>query len=448
MVMCDSAPGSALLLTFNGLLAACGQPLQLTSLLRGPPLITWVEAPAAGNPYTFEMWVAPPQPRNGNGLFFRLTNISGAALSRGACHADGTVVTPWALASVASLGNDLLLSAQLLSRNGSVVQETAVQSRSCTGRLRVSYAAQACECGAQLTASSTAASASRVVLDRAPQSLSFHTLLLIDMDALSWQSPSLSPLLHAAFVNLNSSALEVGINLRDVEASTSTSLLSAHALLPYMGPAGLGPGSYSAPHRYSWKLFNQPGPLEIAPFPAYVSRANFALNTWLAKWNMSDAESADDLFRSGAALPNEEACDGKLVLELRGQRMNCTTIVSEDGALEAPSKVAFQYPYFEDSLWYSLVAYTRTRRSLVWLVSNVPGTLINTGCEMKRDDNVTVVAPWQAPQHGDQVHLLLYVQPLRWTSVARIAREQFKPSAWAAAAGIAFPSASNAFQVM
>ena len=437
-----------------GGLAARGQPVALASAASQSPTFSWASASEAS--FSLEVTVWPVGNESVSTLVWSLTNIPGPALRSEASAADGTERVPWRLGEVVSNRphwSDLWVDARLRDETRrKEVQRTSFQTRSCLGALQVRYGdAEACACGQELSPSASAVPPSTVKLAAAAAAAAAapsrgepptqYVLMLLDRDALSWQQPSLSPLLHAAYADVDADRLA---SAGGVDVSTE------RALIAYMGPAGLGPGSYSAPHRYSWRAYLQPPARHIPPFPSSFDRTSFALGAWLAANGLAPLAEADDLFRSEAALPNHASCDGMLRVAFDGDvEAACTTALSTSVVANAPH-VAFAYPYFEDVLLYALVAVDPTHQKLLWLGLNIEGTLINAGTRLPAP-NATVAMPYAPPAAGSSALFLLYVQPamLDGDATAPLAsREGFDPAAWAASVGIARPSASNALRVV
>lgn len=451
--------GSAcpLLVSFAGTgLVARGQPIALASASVKPPRFTWAAA-AKTDAFSLKVSAWPYGNKSAVAVIWSLEGVPGSAVSDDASAANGTEHVPWQLDQVsrkwagADMWVDLSLSREdLVTHQRAVpVQRTSFQTRSCRGSLHVKYGEQeSCACGRFLSPAVSAVPPSLVTLTLPPtapatvaaasKTSQQYVLLLLDRDALSWQHPSLSPLLHAAYADVDAHRLANGVDLRN-----------ERVLLPYMGPAGLGPGSYSAPHRYSWRAYAQPAQGAIPAFPRSFDRTSFALDAWLAANGLPATPDADDLFRSEAALPDHVTCDGVLGLEFEGGvKASCTAELSAAAVARAPT-MAFAYPYFEDVLQYALVAVEPASETLLWMVLNIQGALINAGTRLPAP-NATEPMPYEAPAAGGSALFLLYVQPgpLDGDDAKPLgSREGFDAAAWAASVGIARPSASNAVKV-
>lgn len=295
-------------------------------------------------------------------------------------------------------------------------------------------------------------------------------MLMIDTDALSWQNPTLSPLLHGAWTGVSGSALD---------SAQGLALDSAQALIEYMGPAGLGPGSYAQAHRYVFLLFPTDAESPPPAFPASFDRTSWNATRWLAAYNLTnDASSlpygafAFDVVRSAARLPNSTTCDGNLRVSFAtsasanhsGDGSGCDGIIGVAEARARPAVVFFKYPYFTDELFYSVVMLERPpevqpagggERSVrcLWAVANVRGDVLNDPfMPIDTGDEAATLAAYSPPtQEGARVEFLLFVQPGLLIGAGEILapqRRSFNVDEWAGGYGISFPSASSAFLVV
>ena len=127
--------------------------------------------------------------------------------------------------------------------------------------------------------------------------------------------------------------------------------------------------------------------------------------------------------------------------------------MSEAGA--RPEVVFFTYPYFMDSLYYSVVALERragpssSLPRCLWAVANVRGDVLNSPlAPIDAGDDAATLAAYTPPTHaGSSVLFLLYVQPTLLTTadIPATQRGAFDVDEWSAAYGMSFPSASAAF---
>lgn len=297
------------------------------------------------------------------------------------------------------------------------------------------------------------------------------TLLMVDTDALSWQNPTLSPLLHGAWTGVSGSALD---------SAQGLALDSTEALIEYMGPAGLGPGSYAQAHRYVFLLFPTDPESPPPAFPASFDRTSWNVTQWLAAYNLTSGGSSlpygafgFDLVRSAARLPNSTTCDGNLRVSFAtsagaarsGDGSGCDGVIDMAESRARPAVVFFQYPYFTDELFYSVVALERPggqpkgsdERSesarCLWAVANIRGDVLNNpSTPIDTGDDAATLAAYSPPtQEGVALKFLLFVQPGLLVGAGEIPASQrgsFDVDEWAAGYGISFPSASSAFVVV
>ncbi len=436
-VWCGSNCPSLLYFNSPAGLVAQGQPIALSSVLQ-PPAVRWASA-SIDESYTL---TGHAKTANQSRIVWLLEDVSGLALQHNASESNGTVRMPWQLSTVAAAwpGADVWVDVSLRGSRGSQHVTSAFQVHSCRASMRVRYDGDPqpsdCGCGSELSPATTAVPP--IIVQLADAIAPLYVIMLIDRDALSWQQPTLSPLLHAAYADVPAARLAEGVDLR-----------AERALAAYMGPAGLGPGSYAAPHRYSWRLYAQRDPSSrIEPFPIDFDRTGFALDTWLAANGVAPQPEADESFRAEAALPDHSTCDGALEVHFGGgPTVDCTTALRADVVAEAPL-LRFKYPYFEDELSYALVAVAPATSTLLWLVCNIGGALINSGTQPESSASTSVLVPYAHPGAGQAVLLLLYVQPGPLAATVPISsRKGFDAAAWAASVGIARPSASNGFRV-
>ena len=444
MAWCQLACPLSLFFPKAGLIAS-GQPLALSDLST-PPAFSWASAEQYDSSTTYDLVMTASgrnDERNASVVVWTLSDIPGAAVSKGASAANGTESVPWRLEQLASMlpGTDLIVHATLRTMQRMEKARSSFQTRTCLGALHVTYGKQAaCACEAELTPTATFDEPATVQMHREMPRASDQrfVLLLVDRDALSWQQPTLSPLLHAAYADVPADRLVAGVDLR-----------AERALLAYMGPAGLGRGSYSSPHRYSWRAYPQLSGALIPPFPATFDRTSFALAAWLASNHIAPQPAADDLFRSEAALADHTTCDGALGITFGHVAADCEASLDES-VVARPPLVRFAYPYFESELQYAVCAVEPSRNELLWLVVNVRGDTINAGSTLEpAAGDASTLMTYVPPAVGGSALILLYVQPdhLPSPSTPLHSRARFDPATWAASVGIARPSASNGFAV-
>ena len=283
---------------------ADGEPVALASLRGGvPPVIRWSLADSAAS-YDLDISDAS------GAVVWAEQRVVGGELLRGHACAPAWAFEP-AAAGVPTTFTVVLRD----QASAAVAASTTFQTARCDGATRVAFAAGAAACGATLSATTAVDVAPTAVAITDDASAALYALLMLDGDALSWQSPELSPILHGAWGNVPSSPL-----------SSSAPLNGSDTIASYMAPAGLGRGSYAAFHRYHFAAFAQPagGPIAFTPIADGDDRMTFDVAAFVARYSLGGGAQSPygaagyDYLLSGAALGAPRECDGALNVSFGG----------------------------------------------------------------------------------------------------------------------------------